>query len=429
MTSRTEPRIVPPQLGLDAACRSLLDALPGWFGLPESNDEYVAFVAANPTWSAVDEIGNVLGILAPKVHAASCEIHLLAVAPEWHRRGVGRRLVEAFEADAMVNGFRLAQVKTLGPSHPDQGYAATRRFYAALGYLELEELTELWPDNPTAIMVKSLPEPGGERAVIAHNDRPVTSAMILQALQSAGVVEGSVVIVHSSVSQLGWVVGGAQAIVEALLASVGSTGTIVMPAQTGLSDPADWENPPVPEDWWPVIREAAPAFDPAATPMRGMGQVVECFRGLPGVLHSGHPVVGFVALGPDAETIVAHHRLEASFGDESPLGRLYDLDARVVMLGVGHANNTSLHLAEHRAEFSGKHTHRRGVPMTSDGIRQWVVYDDLDHSDDDFVAIGAAFALDGRSEQRVVVGAGEVVSCRVRELVDFAADWMERHRE
>ncbi len=53
-------------------------------------------------------------------------------------------------------------MKTLGPSHPDEGYAATRCFYAALGYLELEELTDLWPGNPTTIMVKSLPTPVGE---------------------------------------------------------------------------------------------------------------------------------------------------------------------------------------------------------------------------------------------------------------------------
>ena len=169
VTPWAELRIVPPLLGLDAACRSLLEALPGWFGIPESNDEYVAFAAANPTWSAVDEVGNVLGILAPKAHVASCEIHLLAVTPEWHRRGVGRQLVEVFEADAMANGFRLVQVKTLGASHPVEGYAATRRFYAALGYLELEELTDLWPGNPTAIMVKSLPEPADEGPSIGWN--------------------------------------------------------------------------------------------------------------------------------------------------------------------------------------------------------------------------------------------------------------------
>lgn len=104
-----------------------------------------------------------------ETHAASCEIHLLAVSPEWHRRGVGRQLVEAFEADAIANGFRLAQVKTLGPSHPDEGYAATRRFYAALGYLELEELTDLWPGTPTAIMVKSLPESAREGPSIRWN--------------------------------------------------------------------------------------------------------------------------------------------------------------------------------------------------------------------------------------------------------------------
>ena len=135
-----------------------------------------------------------------------------------------------------------------------------------------------------------------------------------------------------------------------------------MPAHTGVSDPSRWQNPPVPEEWWPIIREEWPAFDPSLTPTRAMGAVAECFRRLPDVLHSGHPAVPVIARGPLAATITASHPLEQSLGDESPIGRLYDLDARIVLIGVGHDNNTSLHLCEHRAEWPTKATRADGAP-------------------------------------------------------------------
>jgi ribosomal protein S18 acetylase RimI-like enzyme len=83
----------------------------------------------------------------------------MAVEPATHRRGVGRRLVEALEADLIADGVELLQVKTLGPSRPDAGYDRTRQFYAAMGFRPLEEIDGLWPENPCLIMVKLLQQP------------------------------------------------------------------------------------------------------------------------------------------------------------------------------------------------------------------------------------------------------------------------------
>jgi GNAT superfamily N-acetyltransferase len=148
--------VASPRFGLGEAARDLLASLPTWFGRPDSNEEYIAFVAAHETWSAVDSNGTVIGVLAPHEHSQSSEIYVIAVRPEWHRRGVGRALIGAFEANAIARGVPLAQVKTLGPSDPDEGYALTRKFYAALGYLELEETLDLWPETPALVMVKPL---------------------------------------------------------------------------------------------------------------------------------------------------------------------------------------------------------------------------------------------------------------------------------
>jgi GNAT superfamily N-acetyltransferase len=91
----------------------------------------------------------------------------MAVDPGWHRRGAGRALVAALEADLIADGVRFLQVKTLGPSSPDPGYERTRQFYASAGFQPLEENAELWFGNPCLIMIKvlsAMPNPGRPRA-------------------------------------------------------------------------------------------------------------------------------------------------------------------------------------------------------------------------------------------------------------------------
>ena len=136
---------------------------------------------------------------------------------------------------------------------------------------------------------------------------------------------------------------------QGLLDALGPDGTLVVPTHTsGNSDPASWANPPVPEDWWPVIREQMPAFDPRITPSPHMGAIAEVVRTWPGACRSGHPQVSFAAVGPQAEAVTAGHALESGFGERSPLGRVHELDGDVLLLGAGHGSNSSLHLAEHR---------------------------------------------------------------------------------
>lgn len=141
-----------------AAIERLLRALPDWFGIEESLQEYVADAQTKPTYLAVEPgTGEVLGALLATVHnPGSAEIHLMAVAPEHHREGVGRALVGAFEADMAASGVRVLQVKTQGPSRPDEGYAKTLQFYLAMGYIPLEEIVGLWAENPCLILVKPL---------------------------------------------------------------------------------------------------------------------------------------------------------------------------------------------------------------------------------------------------------------------------------
>ncbi len=256
----------------------------------------------------------------------------------------------------------------------------------------------------------------------------VTPAAITRAVRALGVRPGMLLNVHSAMSKLGFVVGGAQTVVDGLLEALGPDGTLMMPTHSAqLSDPANWRNPPAPEGWWEQIRAEMPAYDPAHTPTRSMGAVPELFRTYPGALRSNHPQVSHAALGPLAARIVGEHPLHCFFGDASPIGKLYELDGWVLLLGVGHGNNTVLHLAEDRADFPGKTTHSEGAPIIADGRRRWQTFQPLKVSDDDFPAIGEAFAATG-GQIAGQVGSAEVLLMRARDVVDFATDWIAANR-
>ena len=146
----------------------LLRLLPDWFGIESANAHYVLKARELPTYLArpmpsspvpgpVDRPVGVL--LAARHFPESAEIYLMGVEPALHRQGIGRALVEALEADLLADGVDLLQVKTLGPSLPDDNYERTRRFYARMGFWPLEEILDLWPGNPCLIMVKALQPP------------------------------------------------------------------------------------------------------------------------------------------------------------------------------------------------------------------------------------------------------------------------------
>ncbi|HEY5250453.1 MAG TPA: AAC(3) family N-acetyltransferase [Acidimicrobiales bacterium] len=269
-----------------------------------------------------------------------------------------------------------------------------------------------------------------EADLIARSERgPVTVEMLVADLTALGVEPGMALLLHSSLSSLGWVCGGPQAVIVALETVLGPAGTLVVPTHSGAnSDPAAWVAPPVPEAWWPVIRSSMPAYDPHLTPTRGMGAIADTLLRHPGVRRSAHPTVSFAAVGHHAEEITSGHRLDEQLGISSPVGRLYDLGGSVLLLGVGHDNNTSLHLAEYLAIWPSKKTHEEATAVLVDGERQWVTFTDLAIDEGDFPAVGAAFEATGSTRRRRVGHAVGALMAQ-RPLVDFAARWMAEHRQ
>ena len=263
-----------------------------------------------------------------------------------------------------------------------------------------------------------------ERAVIDGTDRPATTASLQADLEALGLEPGATVTVHASLSALGYVIGGPEAVVDALLGAIGPGGTLMMPAHSGqYTDPAGWRNPPVPGDWVETMHESMPPFDVDRSPTRMIGAIAEYFRLLPGVRRSNHPTVSAAAIGPNTGVLLDGHELDRGLGEGSPQARLYDLDGQILLLGASHENNTSMHVAEYRAIPEGHALLPQRSPVTIDGERTWVDHHEIDE-ENDFAAIGAAFAATG-AQRTGAVGAGEAHLMDAHALVDFATEWLK----
>lgn len=259
--------------------------------------------------------------------------------------------------------------------------------------------------------------------------RPVIRRDVVNALKRLGLKAGDSLIVHTSLSSIGYVCGGAQTVIEALVEAVGTDGTIMMPTQSWRNlDPSEGVHWEIAEEYWDVIRENQPAYDRTLTPTSTMGAVAEMFRSWPGTVRSSHPARSFAAWGKHAADLVGEHDLSNIFGDDSPLGKLYDLGGYVLLIGVGHDKNTSLHLADCRASYPGKHMCLQYSAVTENSVRVWKEYETLYVDGEDFPEIGAAFEADHQIS-RTVLGSAELKFMEMRSLVDFAVEWIEKNRK
>lgn len=258
--------------------------------------------------------------------------------------------------------------------------------------------------------------------------RAINKEELIKNLKALGLKKGDAVIVHTSLKSIGYVCGGAQTVIEALIDVVGDEGTIMMPTQSWKNlDPETGVHWDADESEWDKIRANWPAYDKNITPTNTMGAVAEMFRSWPGSIRTEHPARSVCAWGKLAKYLTEEHTLSNIFGEGSPIAKLYECDAKVLLIGVGYDKNTSIHLADVRAEYPGKHDCTEHSAIIEDGVRVWKAYDTLFVDGEDFEDIGRAF----EKECHVNIGKiGEAKSrlMNQREIVDFSVAWIEQNR-
>jgi aminoglycoside 3-N-acetyltransferase len=260
-------------------------------------------------------------------------------------------------------------------------------------------------------------------------DIPISLGRIVRDLALLGVAHSQTLLVHVSLSAIGSVEGGAGTVVAALREAVGAFGNIVVLTSTeenSLTSRKHYaEIHGMPPDVMQKYLREMPPFDVRSTPC-GTGAVAEALRTTAGAVRSAHPQSSFAAIGPDAERLMAGHRLTCHHGEYSPLAKMYDLSdkARVLMIGVGYQACTAIHLAEYR--------YRPDPPMrkydcvvSSRGA--WETYEDVVLDDSRFADVGRY--IESQVFPRFgAVGAAMSRLIPLQDVVDQAVKWMQVHR-
>jgi aminoglycoside 3-N-acetyltransferase len=255
---------------------------------------------------------------------------------------------------------------------------------------------------------------------------------LVKHLQTIGVKQGMTLLVHSSLRSMGYIIGGVETVLEALIEAVGAEGTVVMPAFSAqLSDPATWRDPVLPESWVQKMLSTTPPFNNQKTVTWGLSVIAEQFRRWPGVVRSTHPIDSFCAYGKNAIAITEHHSLNFSLGMASPLGKIYLQKGSVLLLGVGYDVNSSLHLAEHLSKTSPVVSLH--ACMKVDNQAKWVEYQDNAYDSGTFTSLGEAFEEEiektfSQEDHAIIVSTGRIGSANSKlilqsQLVDFAINY------
>jgi aminoglycoside 3-N-acetyltransferase len=239
--------------------------------------------------------------------------------------------------------------------------------------------------------------------------------------------DAQTIVLHSASRALGYVPGGIDSVVDAVLAALGPARTLLWPTFTAqLTDPSQWAKLPAPpRERWDEIREELPDFDPLRTTPRRMGRLNELLLHRPGVVRSAHPAESVAAIGPRAEWLVRPHPLDDPMGPRSPWARLCELDARVVLVGVGFERCSIVHHGERLADPPYLPVCAYSTFVTVDGERRWFEVESGAGCSEGFGAIeGPLRAQSAIDDLRIGAAAARVVSARA--VVRVAQEMLAR---
>lgn len=258
------------------------------------------------------------------------------------------------------------------------------------------------------------------------DDAPLTRSQLVNAFKALGVEPGHVVMLHASVKSVGKVMGGPDAILQALVETLTPAGTLMMYA--------GWEDTPdfildLPPDIRQRYYAEHPPFDPnIARAVRENSILAEFLRTWPGARRSANPEASMVAVGAQATWITRDHPLNYGYGDGSPLAKLIEANGLVLLLGAPLDTITLLHHAEFRARMRHKAIVRYQCPVLRDGAKVWVDVEDYatgePHDDYTFEGIARDYLASGRGRGGTVGNAPSYLLDA--DLTTFAIHWLEQ---
>lgn len=136
--------------------RTILEALPDWFGLPEAREEYIVNSVNQQFFAAVKEEKTIGFLCLKQTGKDTVEVSVMGVLKEFHRHGIGRKLFMKAREKAIKDSFSFIQVKTVQMGQYDN-YDNTNKFYTSLGFKEFEIFPTLWDEwNPCQVYVMAL---------------------------------------------------------------------------------------------------------------------------------------------------------------------------------------------------------------------------------------------------------------------------------
>jgi aminoglycoside 3-N-acetyltransferase len=259
---------------------------------------------------------------------------------------------------------------------------------------------------------------------------PTTRKILVSDLRKLGVAAGDTIMLHASVKAVGWVVGGPDVVIQALLDVVGHEGTLMMCV--------GWEDSPYelaqwPENWQKAYLKECPPFDPATSrACRKWSILTEYLRTWLGAFRSSHPDASFAAVGARAKWITEVHSLQYGYGPASPLARLCEARGKVLLLGAPFGSITLLHYAEHMANVPNKQTVHYRMPILKDGQRIWVDVEEFDtcgnvlpDAEKYFELIPREYLALGKGKSGKI-GQAQSYLFDADDFVEFAIQWIEK---
>lgn len=261
--------------------------------------------------------------------------------------------------------------------------------------------------------------------IIGKTKKPLTKNDIVEGLKKLGIKADSKLEVHASLSAFGFVVNKAYDLVDALM-DVVKKGVIIVPAHTSeMTNPRDWENPPVPESWFEIIEENRKAFDPEVFIPERVGVFAQTFEHYPNVLRTYHPEVSLSVYNQTDDP----HWLDHGFDDRDCIHPLYKLQAeggKILMMGTDFKTVSSIHLTEYLSDYASLSHYDYKIKMGNEFIKKTITTKYFDDDDLNFDIIAKRYidTYKGTDDyKQVELGLATLTLIDAKKLFDIAKDF------